>query len=188
MNRKAQHTQIETNHKISRTKSKSMKLYGSGILLFAFFTQQFLVFHYTTKVDEFFRGYQVYSNAYTSSQIYEVLFYSQALATGVSDGNVLKKGALDNISGLSVEIAGSSLQNEEKQRAISALFEAANKVHDMNSYNEFKNILNKEEQSFIENTFNDMANVKYLKKVAGFVYIFLYFIGSSLVLVAIKLE
>lgn len=169
-------------------RGKRLKQWGSGILIFAFATQQFLVVHYIGKLEDYFKSYQAYSNAYNSALLYENLYFSQAVATNKADGNVLKKAAVDNIYGFSVRILNSSLSKPEKERKIAALFEAANKVHDLDSYNGYKNVLNKEEGDYLKETQDDFARLNTLKDIATWVYLGIYFVGSVLLIRAIKYE
>lgn len=167
---------------------KRLKVWGSTVLLFAFATQQFLVVHYIAKLDGHFRGYQAYSNAYNSSLAYQNLYFSHAIATTKADGGILRKGAGDNIAGFSAAILASDLPTSEKTRKIKVLFDAAGKVNDLESFNEYIKLLNLEETDFVKNTQDDYVRIDQLKTITTWVYLGIYFIGSLMLLRAIKYE
>jgi hypothetical protein len=179
---------IQTLCKGNILKNKRLKIAGSIFLLAAFILQQYLIIKYVSKLENHFKGYQVYSNAYNSSLLYENLFYSQSLATNIEDFNLLKKAAFDNISGLSTKIIYSELDNQEKKENIINLFNIANKIINLKTYNEYKDMLNKIESQYVDKTKNDIGNISKEKDILQWIYFSMYLIGTILLIRAIKYD
>jgi hypothetical protein len=169
-------------------KAKLFKMLGSGVLLLAFATQQFMEAKYSEKIDEKFRSYQAYTGAHNTGLLYLNLYFTQALATKVADGDVLKKAALDNVAGLSVSVVASELPDTVKERRIATLFSAAQGVKDLDSYNHYMEVINREETDFRKETNDDYVRVVRYRDYSKWVYLAAYFVGSLLLLLGMRYE
>ncbi|WP_100658786.1 hypothetical protein [Alteromonas flava] len=172
----------------SKKKGKRYKIAGTAILLFAFSTQQFLVNKYVGKMEGYFKGYLSYSAAYNSALLYENLFFTQALATDVADGEILKKAAMDNIAGFSVQLISTELPLSSKQEIIQAIFDSANNVSSLETYNEYKTLLNSIESQYKDELEQEYIDISWFKDFSSMIYLILYFIGSSLLIYAMRYE
>ena len=180
-NRKNEKTALEK-------KRKKLKVWGTFILIASFASQNLLLSYYISKVDDNFISYQAYSNSYNSALIYESIFFSQKVATDVADGEVLKAAARDNFAGFGIRIAKSELTKKEKKDKLSKILIAQERVTNLETYNEFKTILNQVEGDFLKKTIGDYTKLVRYKNYATYLYIALYILGTLLLLRSIKDE
>jgi hypothetical protein len=141
-----------------------------------------------SKIAKRFEAYQIYSHAYNSNLLYQNLFYNQAQVTEVADGNVLKKAAIDNLSGFGVEIRYSDISQKEKERKLNTLLSEAKKIIDIDSFNNFMETFSNEEADYREQVKGDYSQAVALKKYNYALYIILYITGSFFYIRSIKYE
>jgi hypothetical protein len=172
----------------TKERSKQLKRWGYIILLASFSTQNIVLDYFNSKINKRFQAYEAYSHAYNSNLLYQNLFFNQAQATGVADGDLLRKAAKDNVSGLAVEIVYSGIPKQQKNRKISLLQAQAEKIVDLDSFNNFMSTLNEEESDFRERVKGDYASIVTFKKGTYLAYLALYLLGSCLIIRSVKYE
>jgi hypothetical protein len=165
-----------------------LKIAGTMVLLASFITQQFFLNEVDSQIHQSEQYHQHYNDAYQSSLQYINLFFSQAPVTGVPDGKIFAKAAQEHAEGYGAYILSLGLSEAEQLNKAKQLMEEANKVSDLDSYNNYMAFINTNEEPFLQKYIARTEKLRLGRLVVNRAYLGLYLIGSLLLLMGMILD
>ena len=172
----------------NKQKSKKLKIFGTALLLGAFIVQWTLINAADEKLRLQKEAYDLYASSYNSSLIYANMYFNIGQTTEKYDGNILKKAARENATGLAGRLAVSSLTKETKVASIKKAYAKANQVTDLDSYNEYIRVVNAIEEPLYKEREKDVTKLAKKKSSSSYIYTALYILGSLLLLWGMRWE
>lgn len=158
------------------TNAKKFKITGSALLLIAFWIQM-----YQTKVSDRestkLESAELDGRQHIKALEYENLYFSVKAATGADDPSNLRNAAIERAVGRSALVVTSDETRDVKISHSNELMQAANRVNDLQSFNDFMGTLQEEVDA---STFETDALILTERKadLLWWSFVCLYVIGS----------
>jgi len=169
-------------------RSKSLKIFGTGILLLSFITQWTIVRYSDSLQKRWDQAHIEYSHAYTDSLVYLVLYLTSAQTTGKTQEDILQTAARQNAMGFSARLAVTDLTEVQRSQKIKEVLNRANDVKDLDSYNQYINYINSVEGPIQATTAKQITDMQDFNSRSIWIFVVLYIIGTALQLAGMYYE
>jgi uncharacterized membrane protein len=169
-------------------RSKFLKMFGTGVLLFSFIAQWTIVRYSDSLQKGWAQAHIEYSRAYTDSLVYLVLYFTSAQATGKTQEDILQTAARQNAMGFSARLAVSDLTEVQRSQQIKEVLNRADDVKDLDSYNQYINYINGVESPIQARTAKQITDIHNFNLRSIWIFVVLYIIGTALQLAGMYYE
>jgi hypothetical protein len=164
-----------------KRRSRWLKVIGATLLLIAFGMQMEQT-RLAAIANDRNQSAQLDGRADMRALANENLYFTEKLATGQDDADKLRQAAIQYYEGRASMMATSPADRDEVSRRLAELFQSANAVHDLNSFNAFMKLHNDAWLSGHQTELKGLIESDRGAKDYGKIYMVLYVLGSIAVI------